>query len=441
MSNVPMTRPDEVIATHDSADMPFTTFVELSDGRVLGAGREHFATSEDGGMTWSEPFQRRDANGDVVGGNSLVKLDGDAIGILAGQEDSHGSMEFPSTETYRWEMVSERKLVFWRSEDGGETWAAPARVTPPHVGAAPLHDTMIRTSSGRLVLPVYITLGQAGNTIPVTEALGPGGVVGKLLNGHWISTSAHYFDTCVDCSYTVHSDDGGRTWQRNKNGNIWVHLDWNATVSYTNEPTITEVSPGKLLMLLRTGIGRLYQSWSYDDGYTWGRSQPTSLAASTAPAQIRTLPNGHLLAVWNQMSEEEVKEGYLRTRLSTAISRNGGSVWEFFQNLESLHEETRVEPGPVRRGGPAEYSFGPGKPAPERESQHVTPATEHATWTYPAVLVMKDQVLISYGTHLYEEHPTRAELVSSSFHRLKVLPMSWFYGGKEPADNPALPRV
>ena len=60
--------------------------------------------------------------------------------------------------------------------------------------------------------------------------------------------------------------------------------------------------------------------------------------------------------------------------MSLAVSRNGGSVWEFYQNLDSIWEETRVEPGPIKRGGPAEYYFEPGVGAPERDASNVTVA-------------------------------------------------------------------
>jgi hypothetical protein len=169
------------------------------------------------------------------------------------------------------------------------------------------------------------------------------------------------------------------------------------------------------------------------------------LATSVAPAQIRTLPTGHLLVVWNQESEEEVKRGYNRTRLSAAVSRNGGSIWEFFQNVESMHEETRVEPGPIRPVRPAEYSFNPGLPAPEREVEHVLPASFHGRWAYPSVFVMKDRVLIAHTYSYYEEHPTKAQLTLSRdkgfSQKLKVLPLTWFYGGKEPAENPFLEQA
>ena len=107
-----------------------------------------------------------------------------------------------------------------------------------------------------------------------------------------------------------------------------------------------------------------------------------------------------------------------------------------------MHEETRVEPGPIRPVRPAEYHFEPGLPVPEREREHILPVGFHGRWSYPSVFAMKDRVLIAHTYSVYEQHPTRAELILSSRkpggfnQKLKVLPLTWFYGDKEPADNP-----
>ena len=220
--------------------------------------------------------------------------------------------------------------------------------------------------------------------------------------------------------------------------------DWSTHYSYVVEPTVTEVKPGRLLMFMRTGLGRHFQAWSNDNGETWTRPQPTSLAASTTPAQIGTLPNGHLVCVWNQESSEEIRRGYNRTRLSSAISRNGGSVWEFFQNVESLHESTRVEPGPIEAVHPEEIHFDPGQPAPVRNGEYVVGAEVHGRWSYPSMIVLKDRVIIAHTYSAYDDHPTSGQLVRSHAEpgsvnqKQKVLPLRWFYGGKEPASNPFL---
>ena len=61
MSNVPMTRPNETLAVHPPTSMAPNTFVELRDGRILGAahfgdsGSSIFTISDDKGLTWSDP--------------------------------------------------------------------------------------------------------------------------------------------------------------------------------------------------------------------------------------------------------------------------------------------------------------------------------------------------------------------------------------------------
>src|SRR5262245_47458774 len=56
--NVPMTRPGEMIALHKTKFFHSSTFVELPDGGILHAAGTDFTSSDDGGRTWSAPFQR-----------------------------------------------------------------------------------------------------------------------------------------------------------------------------------------------------------------------------------------------------------------------------------------------------------------------------------------------------------------------------------------------
>ena len=163
MSNVPMTRREDLLAEHLTSDHHMA-FLQLADGRILRAAGGEFIASEDGGMTWSEPFQRRDKNGNVVGGGgtSMVNLSGKGIGLAA----IGGRTPPPPGETLAERakrMEADRgttHMLYWRSDDGGETWEPPVRVAPEGVRAHALHDVMIRTSSGRLVLPVYISMGK-----------------------------------------------------------------------------------------------------------------------------------------------------------------------------------------------------------------------------------------------------------------------------------------
>lgn len=73
MSNVPMTRPEEALAIHDMQCGHASTFVGLAGGRILlhaGVCR----VSDDGGLTWGEPYQGVDENNETVAGSCLVPL-------------------------------------------------------------------------------------------------------------------------------------------------------------------------------------------------------------------------------------------------------------------------------------------------------------------------------------------------------------------------------
>ena len=108
MSNVPMTRPNEALAIHETPYFHSSTFVELDDGRVLHAAGTAFTASEDFGITWSERFSCTDTDGNRVGGSgtSLVRLSGKGIGLAAMQRpdgclcggsptaDPHGLLAF-----------------------------------------------------------------------------------------------------------------------------------------------------------------------------------------------------------------------------------------------------------------------------------------------------------------------------------------------------------
>ena len=182
-----------------------------------------------------------------------------------------------------------------------------------------------------------------------------------------------------------------------------------------------------------------------DNGETWTRPQPTQLAGVETPAQIRTFKDtGHLLCVFTQHSENEIRSGFVRQRLSSAISRNGGGVWEHFQNVESILEDTHVEPGPIRYVRPEQaYSMGEW-PAQEQDPAFCRPLPEnYGRWSYPSVFVLKDRVLISHTKGSWRKDVGLAEGDDAEYNSmLKVLPISWFYGGQDPEqESPVLDKL
>ena len=172
--------------------------MELEDGRVLHSAGEPFTTSDDGGLTWSDEFRRVDTNGDPVatGGASLARLSGKGIGLAERKVDKDAT------------LGNRHRVLFWRSEDGGETWEPPVQVSIPRLDTHVYQDVLLRTSSGRLILPVYTHEGQSKLTGPndVTQPAS-----GRLVRGQWVSTSAHFFDPGFSSVHVWYSDDEGRT--------------------------------------------------------------------------------------------------------------------------------------------------------------------------------------------------------------------------------------
>ena len=308
-----MSRPDKVLATHDMQCGHGVTFAGLRGGRILlSAGR--FRVSDDGGITWGQWYEGIDEGGEPVRGVCLVSLGDGAIG-MASQRVRPGAANRYETE-----------LLFRRSEDEGKTWSPPAVMNQCLLRAHALQDTMLRTTSGRLVQPVYMGIGQG---LFHQEGMP---FVGGYLKGNFVSTDAHFYDPHFSASYVLYSDDEGQTWQPSHNGELFVVLDEVGAFHGAPEPSVVEVEPGRLMMIVRTRLGRLFQAFSEDDGTTWSRLVPTQLAGTQAPGQIRRFPDsGHLLVVWTQHSEQEVRQGFIRTRLSSAISRNQGGCGSTFR--------------------------------------------------------------------------------------------------------------
>ena len=151
MSNIPMTRPEQMLAFHDG-QFPGKSFAGLEGGRILFSNGTHFSVSADGGVTWGEPYEGLDENGDplTLKNCSLVQLSGGAIGMATKRIR-------PGTS-----RLYESQMVFRRSEDEGRTWSPLTLMNHWMLAAHALNDTMIRTQSGRIMLPVYFGIGQGG---------------------------------------------------------------------------------------------------------------------------------------------------------------------------------------------------------------------------------------------------------------------------------------
>ena len=153
--NVPMSNPDDVLAIHEHKYGYSVSFVELADGRILwgtNPGRE-FMISEDKGLSWSEPYRGKDEDGQPLSHpmRALVRLSDGAVGMAYNQYVSDSG-----------DRTVRRICQIWfrRSEDEGRTWSEPVLVSDRTNRMHMLPDTLLRTSSGRIILPAYCMFGQ-----------------------------------------------------------------------------------------------------------------------------------------------------------------------------------------------------------------------------------------------------------------------------------------
>ena len=292
--------------------------------------------SKDQGRTWSGRIVLQE---NVWGRNvkhpNLVRApSGDVVLFFTSWEDD----------------MHERRIMMRRSTDDCETWSKPVQMSPPG-GFYPINaDHVSVHSSGRIILPAFWS--------PKIWAEGE-----------------HFHAFCF------YSDDDGHTWQESRNR---IDLPKRGA----EEPAIAEAEDGSLVCMLRTTLGKIYQSFSHDRGETWSDAEATALPSPSSASALKRIPGtSDLLFLWNNATPYAVSRPdsksfhYPRNPLSSAISRDGGKTWTNIKDIE-------------RRKG---YISG-----------------------YPSVSFIGDEALVTYY-HASESGSRDSDV------RLKIFKTDWFY--------------
>lgn len=377
--------------------------VELRDGRLMMVAAGLSASySGDGGRTWSEPSPvlaegvRIQGALDPVG---LLRLKSGALALLYGQD----AQQVGSPPGHN--------LFLRKSRDEGKTWSREIRINVPGVTASPYHDTLVQLDNGRLLLPVRWFI--AGR-YPELKGAGAFG----LFRGGRFQIQGHGHIPEMDTTFVYFSDDEGDTWQASQGQIVIWHKDGAGGIWPCDEPSTAEGKDGRVLLWMRTTLGRVYQSLSQDGGRIWSLPQPTDLASSYSPPRLRRIPEtGDLLAIWNQVSGDEIRRGYWRGRLSLAVSTDDGRTWGKFKTLHlsgGLEQADRIEPEPEIGMVRALKNVGP---LPE----------DYSVATYPNAVFVRDHVFIMFD---YRENLVLdGDKVQhrSRYRRLLVRPVKWLY--------------
>lgn len=274
--------------------LPFTNvtqLVKLRDGSLLTIEGAATKITSDDGHTWSAPRTIYDGPAPGIPTQDYsILLRTKAGTLLVVYMDA-------STEKWDWDnakntAAQDARLDVWaiRSLDEGQTWIDRQKILDGYCGAV---IGMIQTSTGQIVVPV--------------QNLAP-------------DRNRHVTLTCV-------SADDGRTWLR---GNI-IDLGGCGDHDGAYEGTVAELSTGRLMMLLRTTLGRFWETYSDDGGRYWREIRPSQIDAFNAPGYLLRLASGRLALVWNRLHAERpdsnVPPGWQRGELSLALSDDDAKTW------------------------------------------------------------------------------------------------------------------
>lgn len=261
-----------------------------------------YSRSRDRGLTWSDP--------------QVYLADhpaGPQSPLLLRLRDGGPTLMFVSQTRHHIEVDAQRRVatagsnyfaarthvILRRSADGGRTFdhgeeLPCARLTGgkelPGGGCYGSMEALVQLRSGR-VLAAFVFMDPERADVAARQQ--------------------HFTVACLL------SDDGGRTWRRSSEFTT-------DTPRGAMEPQIMETAPGRLLCLLRTRAGCLYQTVSEDGGESWSPPGPTPLTAPESMARLIRLHSGALLLVWNNVSSTTQRPRY---PLVAAISVDGGESW------------------------------------------------------------------------------------------------------------------
>lgn len=371
------------------------SLVALTDGSLLSNdGR----TSHDGGKSWTTPRPF----GEGIAGVGLLRLRSGALALSS--------------------QVGYARGQLWLSRDDGKSWALAGPIKTPGGPVYELGDTLIQLNSGRLLACWdYNLVGHhPGMEYLAVSSYG-------IWKGKRYQVEGHGHRPEFFASGFSWSDDEGKTWAVGTHDDMPnVLMGWfDATgqpngrngITQCGEASVAETKDGRVLLFGRSTVGRIVQSYSRNGGEGWLALRPSGLAASNSPPRLRRIPKtGDLLCIWNQLSGEEIRTGFRRSRLTAAISQDDGATWGHFHTIEAcegLADQAQVKPEAEVRD--------------VRAAQDVGRLPDgYAYYHYPNICFAGEKVFVMYFRG-YPEMGVAEQLLHRQQSVLRIYPLDWFY--------------
>jgi hypothetical protein len=209
--------------------------------------------------------------------------------------------------------------------------------------------SVIQLKSGRIILPVsYLTPRVWSNRGKGFDAFTD---MGRFSSG------------------VYYSDDSGDSWKQSD-----IELKVPASQIGADgiiEPIALELKDGRVWLLLRTQLGRFFESFS-QDGSVWTKPAPTAILSSDSPPSLTRLENGEIVMLWNNCLRFAYAEGG-RHVLHAAISDDDGRTWRGYR--EVARNPLVDEPPPPNGDHGVSYTL----PALTDDGEIVTPLSVGGT--------------------------------------------------------------
>ena len=160
-------------------------------------------------------------------------------------------------------------------------------------------------------------------------------------------------ENSVNRLFVIRSDDDGRTWAETALDSPPEHIAAppHQGVRWQNqgcEPTVVELSDGRLWMLVRTSTDFLWESFSGDGGETWSPVRPSRFRATLTMPTLHRLRDGRLLLLWCNTAPLPELDHDAQPELQDWERRGFGE--DVFTNRDAFHAALSCDDGRTWRG-------------------------------------------------------------------------------------------
>ena len=258
-----------------------STIVQLPNGDMMAAWYSGKAEAAPDVAEWTSRFERKTGKWTTprVLVNTPKLPEGNPVLFVGSDQKVY--LYYATMEGMGWASCSLKYIV---SDDGGISFG-PFQFFRKQWGWLP-RNHVLALSTGELLFPLY-------REIPASSEF-------------------------------MISKDGGKTWDRageikSRPGN--------------EQPAVVEFDDGTLMALMRaSGRGKIWRSYSKDQGMTWSKPERTALPNPDAGIDLIRLKTGELVLAFNN-------SGFDRTPLSIAVSKDNGKTWPIIKNVETDQAE------------------------------------------------------------------------------------------------------